>query len=162
MTALLTSINYSSWVLPALLLIPLLGAAVLLYFQPIQRSSAETKAAPVTPAAAVEAPVETSHSLADFIEVTGFRILVDFNKKSEIHYLVVNHSSAGLADMTVYVTLRTAAAKPGQAPLCRFSFRAPGLAPFESKEMTSPIEKLSRSMVLPDWRDVRADVQVGQ
>jgi hypothetical protein len=62
--------------------------------------------------------------------------------------------------MTVYVTLRAAAAKPGQPPLCRFSFKAPGLGPYESKEMTSPIEKLARSISVPDWQDLRADVQV--
>lgn len=88
--------------------------------------------------------------------------MVDFNKKSEIHYLVVNHSAAELSDMTVYVTLRSGAAKTGQPPLCRFSFRAPSLGPFESREMTSAIEKLSRSITLPEWQDLHSDVQVAQ
>ena len=94
------------------------------------------------------------------IEVTGFRILVDYNKKSEIHYLVVNHSPNELNDMTVYVTLHAAGAKPGQPPLCRFSFRAPSMKAFEVKEMTASIEKLTRSVTLPDWQDLRAEVQV--
>ena len=64
--------------------------------------------------------------------------------------------------MTIYVTLRSADAKPGQPPVCRFSFRAPTLAPFESKEMTSPIEKLTRPVALPEWQDLRSDVQVAQ
>jgi hypothetical protein len=103
-----------------------------------------------------------AHPLAQFVEVTGFRIVVDFNKKSEIHYLVVNHSGADLSDVTVYVTLRTAGAKPGQPPVCRFSFRAPNLGPFESKEMTSTIEKLSRAITLPEWQDLRPEVQIAQ
>ena len=74
----------------------------------------------------------------------------------------MNHSAADLSDMTVYVTLRNANAKPGQPPMCRFSFRAPGLGPFESKEMTSSIEKLSRSITLPEWQDLRPEVQIAQ
>jgi|SRR5579883_684018 hypothetical protein len=151
------------WLASAMIVlgIPLAGGALLLYLQPVEHS--EAKAPTPAPVAAVaSAPVPVMHSVADLIEVTGFRIIVDFNKKSEIHYLVVNHSSAPLSDMTVYVTLRTADARPGQPPLSRFSFRAPALGPFESKEMTSPIEKLARPTVVPDWQDLRADVQVGQ
>ena len=141
--------------------IPAFGAAALFYFMPLGRSNAETKTVPQdTP---VTATVQTSsHPLAQYIEVTGFRFIVDLNKKSEIHYLVVNHSAAELADMTVYVTLRTADAKPGQPPVCRFSFRAPTLAPFESKEMTSPIEKLVHPVALPEWQDLRSEVQIAQ
>jgi hypothetical protein len=62
----------------------------------------------------------------------------------------------------VYVTLRTADAKPGQPPVCRFSFRAPTLSAFESKEMTSPIEKLSHPVTLPEWQELRPDVQIAQ
>jgi hypothetical protein len=140
--------------------IPALGAAVLFYFMPLGRSNAETKPTPQEPQTTIVQAA--SHPLAQYIEVTGFRFIVDFNKKSEIHYLVVNHSAAELADMTVYVTLRTADAKAGQPPVCRFSFRAPTLGAFESKEMTSPIEKLSRPVALPEWQDLRPEVQIAQ
>lgn len=140
--------------------IPAFGAALLFYFMPLGRSNAETKAPVPEPETAVVQA--SSHPLAQSIEVTGFRFIVDLNKKSEIHYLVVNHSPAALTDMTIYVTLRSADAKPGQPPVCRFSFRAPTLAPFESKEMTSPIEKLTRPVALPEWQDLRSDVQVAQ
>ena len=39
---------------------------------------------------------------------------------------------------------------------------SPELGPFESKEMTSSIEKLSRSVTVPEWADLRAEVQVSQ
>jgi predicted membrane-bound mannosyltransferase len=143
------------------LMVLLSGAAVMFYFAPIGRSSAETKL-PAEVQAASAATQPASHPLAQYIEVTGFRIVVDYNKKSEIHYLIVNHSAADLSDVTVYVTLRAGNAKPGQPPLCRFSFRAPALGPFESKEMTSSIEKLSRSITLPEWQDLRSEVQIGQ
>ena len=142
------------------LTVVLLGTAIMFYFFPVAHSNAETKTPSDISQSAAQQPPSTP--LAQYIEVTGFRIVVDFNKKSEIHYLIVNHSAADLSDVTVYVTLRTASAKPGQPPLCKFSFRAPTLGPFESKEMTSSIEKLNRSLTLPEWQDLRSEVQIAQ
>jgi hypothetical protein len=159
------------WAVSFLVMLTLLviGVGVVFYFLPVAHSSAETQVPAVEghgntsqPAPPPVEPQPAAHPLAQFVEVTGFRIVVDFNKKSEIHYLVVNHSGSDLSDVTVYVTLRTANAKPGQPPLCRFSFRAPNLGPFESKEMTSSIEKLSRSITLPEWQDLRPEVQIAQ
>ena len=59
--------------------------------------------------------------------MSGVRF-VEMNKKAEIQYLVVNHSKEPLSSLTVYVTLRAASAKQGQAPLARFMFRSPNLA----------------------------------
>jgi hypothetical protein len=137
-----------------------LGGAVVFYLLPASHTTADAKTTTPEPAAAPI--VESSHPLAQYIEVTGIRFVMDLNKKSEIQYLVVNHSSAELSDMTVFVTVRAANAKAGQPPLCRFSFRSTGLGPFESKEMTSPIEKMARPVALPDWRDLRAELQIAQ
>lgn len=103
-----------------------------------------------------------SNPLSKSIEVTGFRIVIDPSRKAEVQYLVVNHSPARLSDATVYVTLHAANARPGQPPLCRFSFAAPSLGPFEAKEMISAIEKTNRPVNLPDWQALRADVEIGQ
>jgi|SRR5579863_1851623 len=120
-------------------------------------SKAEPKPAPV-PSASPAA----SYSLNKAIEVTGFRFVSD--KKPEVRYLVVNHSAAELGAVTVYVTLRNSAAKPGQPPLYRFSFRAPALGPFESKEMSASVDK---PMDKPphsagDWQSLHADIELGQ
>jgi len=119
--------------------------------------------APVAPiATAPEQPVarpDNSHSLARFLEVSGVRF-VELNKKAEIQYLVVNHSKAPLSSLTVYVTLRASNAKQGQAPLARFMFRSPNLAAYEAKEMANPIEHGIGTLDLPDWQDLRADVEV--
>jgi len=150
------------WLVSFLVMLALLLLGTVLFnSSPVQHSKADAKSVPVeTPAPVVVQ--SASHPLSHYIEVTGFRIVVDLNKKSEIHYLVVNHSSAALSDLTVYVTLRSTGAKPGQPPVSRFSFRTPDLAPFESKEMTSPIEKVTRPVAVPDWAELRADVQVTQ
>jgi hypothetical protein len=122
------------------------------------RPGAEVRAEASTP------PVSrvSANPLARTIEVSGIRVLVDASKKSQIQYLVVNHSSARFADTTVFVTLRSADAKAGEAPLCQFSFAAPDLGPYESREMTSEIEKLNRPVAVPEWQDLRAEIELGQ
>jgi hypothetical protein len=153
------------WLVSALVMVVLLAAGLaVVYFLLLPRTVADAKPAP-TPAIAASTPAPTGGSspLAKFVEVTGFRIVTssaDVNKKAEVQYLVVNHSDADISDANVFITLRSA--KPGQAPLCRFSFKIPSLGPFEAKEMSSPIEKSPRSLSLPDWQDVRAEVQISQ
>ena len=114
-----------------------------------------------SPEPAPEPPVSarSANSLARFVEVTGIRFM-EVNKKPQIHYLVVNHSSAPLGSVTVYVTLRASHAKPGQPPIARLTFRSPDLAAFEAKEMFSSIERASAPLDLPDWQDLHADVEV--
>ncbi len=146
-----------SFLVMALLL--LTGFGVIFYAMPGILANPGPAPAKVQPAAVVPPAV---YPLAKNVEVTGFRFLVDNAKKSEIHYLVVNHSNALLSGMTIFVTLHAASANPGQAPLARFSFPAPKLGPFESREMSSPIEHVTRPVDLPGWQDVRAEVEIGQ
>jgi hypothetical protein len=113
-------------------------------------------------AAEAALPATSSSPLSRAIEVTGFRIQADSAKKSEIQYLVVNHTPNRFAGVTVYVTLHAASEAPGQPPLGRFEFAAPDLGAYESKEMSSAIERVNHPAHLPDWQDVRADVEIGQ
>jgi hypothetical protein len=137
----------------------LLGMRVMLPTGP-EKPAAAAPAAVIPAAAAPELSVV--NPLSRSIEVTGFRIVTDPSKKPEIHYLVVNHTPGRLSNMTVYVTLRTADDTPGQPPLSRFSFAAPNLGPYQSKEMISSIEKMNRPIALPEWQDLRADLEIGQ
>ena len=137
------------------------GVGLLSYFVPNLLSNSVASADPSGDARITEVHPST-YPLAKFVEVTGFRFVVDLNRRSEIHYLVVNHSAAQLNGVNVFVTLRQGGAKSGQPPLCRFSFHAPEMAPFESKEMTSSIDKLTRTVALPDWQELRAEVEIGQ
>ncbi len=150
------------WLVSLMVMAALLATGVfaVVYLLPSPHTTAIAKS-PAPETAPVPETVPT-HPLADYVEVTGFRFIMDLNKKSEVHYLVVNHSTTDLSDMTVFVTVRTANAKPGQPPVCRFSFKAAGLGPLESKEMVSSIERLPRPVTLPDWHDLKADVQISQ
>jgi hypothetical protein len=116
----------------------------------------ETK--PPEPATPAE-PELPSDPLSKAVEVTGVRFLAGIpNRRPEIHYLVVNHSNAAVSGFVVQVVMRNIS---DSAPVSQFSFRAPSLAPFESREMVSAIERMSSANV-PDWRRLKADVQILQ
>src|SRR5262249_47254746 len=89
------------------------GAVTLLSY--LSASSA-AKEQPADPPSVVASTYSGGSSLSKLIEVTGFRMVVDLNKKSEIHYLVVNHSAGELGGLTLWVTLRNVNAKAGQPP----------------------------------------------
>jgi hypothetical protein len=157
------------WMATALILGTLLGAgftSVISVVRPAAEASPSAAAQTNTAAATVVPTAEVSSvgasTLAKAIEVTGFRIQTDPAKKSEVQYLVVNHTPARFSGVTVYVTLYTADAKAGQPPLCKFQFTAPNLAPFQAKDMTSAIERIARPVSLPEWQDLRASVEIGE
>jgi hypothetical protein len=158
------------WMATALILGTLLGAgftSVISVVRPRGDAKAslpaQTDAAAAASITATQTPATvTASPLAKGLEVTGFRIRTDSARKSEIQYLVVNHTPARFPDVTVYVTLYAADAKAGQPPLCRFQFDAPNLAPFQAKDMTSEIDPIARPATLPDWQELRASVEVGQ
>ena len=115
-----------------------------------------TKDVPEPPKAA-----PPTNPLAKIVEVAGVRFVTDIPGQSpQIHYLVVNHGNLPLVGLTVNVTLRSGG--ESDAPLSQFAFRAPRLGPYEAKEMVSSIQGFNRSVALPDWRDLRAEIQIGQ
>ncbi len=135
------------------------GVAALFYFGPLEAFGGKQAPAPVSTTEAAPAATAGSHPLSKYVEITGVRIVVESSRKSEVHYLVVNHSSAEIADVTVRATVRNTR-KANSAPVTAFSFRLPTLGPYESKEMIVPIEKLSRGFELPDWQNLKTEFQI--
>ncbi len=151
------------WAWMALVGVTMLSAGFGSILSLVPSRGAPEKPAPAPASAAATTIVRTSaNPLSKAIEVTGFRILVDPSSKSEIQYLVVNHSPSRFSGVTVFVTLRSANAKKGEPALCRFAFASPDLGPYEAREMASVIEKLNRPLALPEWRDVRAELEIGE
>jgi len=154
------------WAWGVLIAVTVLGAGFSSIFSVVprgssERKSVESKETAVVAPAAVTVIRGPSNPLSRAIEVTGFRIVVSAANKSQIQYVVVNHSATRFSGVTVFVTLRAANAKRGEAPLCRFAFASPDLGPYEAREMTSAIEKLVRDVSVPDWADVRAEIEIG-
>ena len=154
------------WVASMLIIGTVLGLGFSSLFSIVPRGG-EAKAtatqveAAETPSSAVPT-ADSSNSLARAIEVTGIRIPMDPAKEPEIQYLVVNHTANRFSGVTVYVTLHAAHEPSGRAPLGKFQFAAPDLGPYESKEMSSAIERVNRPVNMPAWQDLRAEVEIGQ
>jgi hypothetical protein len=117
---------------------------------------------PPAPTPTKEVADVPAHPLQPFVEVTGFRLVTEPGKSPEIHYLVVNHSGAALLNATVTVTLHAADATADQAPISRFSFKVPELGGYRSKDMISPVDKLGKASDMPNWQDLRADVEIAR
>ena len=151
------------WAMTASIACTILAAGINGVFSGAGRSSGNAQPAVVEAAPSNPVPPPPNASpLAKAIEVTGFRIRMEPGKKSEIQYLVINHTANALSGVTVYVTLYGAHAPAGQAPLGRFQFVLPELAAYQSKEMSAAIARVTRPVSLPEWQDLRADLEIGQ
>jgi hypothetical protein len=98
--------------------------------------------------------------LLEYIEVTGLRLVEDKSKKSEVMFLVVNHSSAPLTDVSGTVTLRPSTAKRGDEIVGIFAFEHVSLGPLESRELRAPLKTTLRPYELPDWEFLRTEISI--
>jgi hypothetical protein len=154
-----------AWVVSLLVAIALfLGAGSLLQYVSENRDAkAATVANPQPAQPAAPAAVSATgdpHPLARFVEITGLRVNIDLNRKSQLQYLVVNHSSARLADATLTIAVRSTADSSGSPPLFTVSVVVPNLGPYQSKELKTDLDGALRFSSLPDWENLRADVEV--
>jgi hypothetical protein len=141
-----------------------LGAGSLLQFITGNRDAkaaapATQKSQPSTTTPA--APVSEPHPFARYIEVTGLRVVADLNHKSQVHYVVVNHSSAQLSNLAVHIAVRSVSDPASAGPLFTVSTVVPSLGPYQSKEIRTDLDSELRSSVLPDWENLRTEVRVG-
>ena len=98
------------------------------------------------PANAVE---ETPHEFAEFVKVSGVRVVMDLNRRAQVQYLVVNHSDTPLTNIGLKIAVRPASPSSGLSPLFTVAARVPMLGPHESKEIRTDLDS-----------DLRADIQV--
>ena len=107
------------------------------------------------------APAFEQHPFARFVEVTGLRVVADLSHRSQVQYIVVNHSSEQLSGMLIRIAVRSSADPAGAKPLFTVSAVIPSLGPHQSKEIRTDLDSQLRSSAIPDWEYLRTDVQVG-
>lgn len=121
-------------------------------------------AAPAKPVTAFEQPEAPGavkpHPLARHIEITGFRLSEDARRRASIQFLVVNHSGADLSGLEAEVELAAVDPKGERQSVGRFSFKAPRLGPYESREFKAPLQTDLRVYELPDWQFLRAEFRI--
>jgi hypothetical protein len=126
--------------------------------------SGETSAG--APQAALEkapttAPAKAkSSTLQKYVEVVGLRLTEEPKKKALVRFVVVNHSGAEIADLAANVNLWARTAKSDEEAVGTFSFKVASLGPYETKEMSEPLNTKLRVYELPDWQNLVPEVQI--
>ncbi len=115
------------------------------------------------PTATVESPaakpgIKTS-SIQKYIEVTGVRFVQDAKKKTQAKFVIVNHSEAEITGLAGNVTIWGRTKKSEEDAQGTFAFST-NLAPFESKELTVPLNSKLKFYELGDWQNITTDVQI--
>ena len=134
-------------------------AAVLLgggYFMWTRSERAEKVAA--EPKAGLESAAgRPTHPLAKAIEVTGIRLRIPKPGQAEVQLLVVNHSAAEIAAISMDVVLT---GKGTAKEVAVFPVTVKRLGPYGSSEVTAKAKTLVSAIDLPDWQFLESKVVV--
>ena len=132
----------------------------------ISSTGPETKpspTAPATPANSQTGAPDTTTTAASFlaqeVEVSGLRIGADLLHRSQLQYVVDNHSGVQLTGLVLHIKV-TSMAPTSKGTLFQVSAVVPSLGPNESKEIRTDIEGQLQSKPIPDWQYLKTEVQV--
>ena len=116
------------------------------------------------PIAAVESPAAKpgakTNPLQKYIEVAGVRFVSDpKNQAPMVKFLLINHSPADINGLAGNVTMWGRTQKSEEDAQGSFSFSA-SIGPYESKELTVPLNTKRKIYELADWQNITTDVQI--
>jgi hypothetical protein len=134
-----------------------LGALGIRWLTHSSHDSSQAAAAPI-----VNVPANASaheSAMQKYVEVSGIRFVENAKKQTEARFVVVNHSGAEISNLAGTVNL-VARVDKQQTPAGEFTFSVPSLGPYESKDMTAPVNTTLKVYELPDWQFVSTQVQV--
>ena len=93
------------------------------------------------------------------MEVVGIRMVTQ-DKKPAARFVVVNHSTAEIANLAANVTLWASTSRSEEDSVGSFSFNLGSLGPNAGKELTEPLKTRLKAYELPDWQNVTAEIQI--
>jgi len=153
--------NLPVWLLTILFAFAIGGVVGAIYWF-MQTNRAQTGSGPA-PTAAVESPSAKpggkTNPLQKYIEISGVRFVHDAKKKIQARFVLINHSEADISGLAGNVTVWGRTRKSEEDAEGTFTFTM-NIGPFESKEMTVPLNTKLKFYELPDWQNVTADVQI--
>ena len=125
------------------------------------RGSAGNGPAPI---ASVESPAAKpgakTNPLQKYIEISGVRFVQDAKKKTTMaKFVIINHSPADINGLAGNVTIWGRTQKSEEDAQGTFSFST-NLAPYESKELSVPLNTKRKIYELADWQNITTDVQI--
>ena len=115
--------------------------------------SADRNGVALEPVPARTAPGKVSPLLKQ-IEIAGLRLTQNNAKKTEVRFVVVNHSGAEIQDLAGTINLQARTAKKDEEPVGVFAFKVPTLGPYESREVTTLVNTKLKVYELPDWQNL--------
>jgi hypothetical protein len=157
-----------TWLLSIVFALAFFGVGAGVYFlSQHSRSQDEAPAQAAVPADALEVPKPVAaapdtlkqHPYLKYVEITGWRLLQNAQKRAEIRFVVVNHSAAEIPDLAATVNLRAQAGRES-APIGSFTFKMPPLGPYESKDLTAPLNTKLKVYEFPDWQNLFEEIQI--
>ncbi len=149
-----------TWLLATIFAIGFLALGATAYYGYYRFTGANRITADIPRGESPAPPAPRTSPVARFIEVTGIRLTEDARQKVQVQFLVVNHSSADIANLEAKVVLRSREGKAGSPALGTFSFRLPSLGPYESRELRTTLDTQLRAYEIPDWQFVAADLEI--
>jgi len=154
-------LNLPVWLLTVIFAVGIGGIVVGIYSL-LQSNRSQTGSGPV-PTAAVESPAAKPgakvSAIQKYIEVSGVRFVLDDRKKTQARFVLINHSEASIDGLAGNVTIWGRTRKSEEDAQGSFTFNT-NIGPFESKELTVPMNTKLKIYELPDWQNVTADVQI--
>ncbi len=160
----------SSWPISLLLgtILILAVVSLLQYFSRDRDTTAASVAAPIAvmPHVAKAAPashvsVFAEHPAARSVEVAGVRIVTGPNKRPQLQYIVINHSSSELTGLNIRIAVRSVDAL-ADAPLFSVSSVVAALGPDQSKEIRTDLNSSVPVSAIPDWQSLRTEVLIAR
>jgi hypothetical protein len=140
-----------------------LGAGSLLQYLSANRDThaASTSASPFASetASAATQPVAQEHPGARFIEVAGLRVVAAANKRAQLQYIVIYHSSGELTGINIRITVHTPDS-PSGPPLFSVSTVVPSLAANQSKEIRTDLDAGLKAASIPGWQTLHPEIQI--
>jgi len=109
--------------------------------------------------AANVARTKLTNPLQKYIDVVGIR-LVQEKKKPEARFIVVNHGSNEIDDISATVTLWASTSRSEEDSVGTFQFKIPAIGPQEAKELSAPFNTKLKFYELPDWQNTTPEVQI--
>jgi hypothetical protein len=143
----------------------ILGAVSLVQYLTQDRDTSAASAPPpaqITKAApAPQMRVVEEHPAARSVEVAGVRVVTGPNKKPQLQYVVINHSSSELTGLNIRIAVRSVEALAGP-PLFSVSSVVASLGPNQSKEIRTDLDSSVQPSAIPDWQSLRPEVLIAR
>ncbi len=115
------------------------------------------------PTAAVESPAAKpgakTNPYQKYVEISGVRFVEDAKKKTQVRFVLVNHSNADILGLGGNVTVWGRTRNAEEDATGTFTFKT-DLKAYESKDMTEPLNTKLKIYELPDWQNVSTDIQI--